>query len=110
MYNNEKKYMLSKASIETLAIIAYNQPITRIEIEKVRGVSCSSILFNLLKNDFVKISGRKKVPGNPLLYRVTGKFLLHFGLRNLSDLPPMEELGFHNEENETTKVFSRKGN
>jgi len=109
MYNNEKKYLLSKASIETLAIIAYNQPIIRTEIEKIRGVNCSSILLNLLKNDFIKVCGRKKVPGNPLLYRVTGRFLLHFGLKNMSDLPPFEELGFHDGENEVTKVFSRKG-
>ena len=110
IYNNDKKYVLSKASIETLAIIAYNQPITRMEIEKIRGVGCSSILINLLRNDFIKISGRKKVPGNPLLYRVTEKFLLHFGLKSISDLPPISELGFHDDENETAKIFSRKRN
>ncbi len=109
MYNNEKKYVLSKASIETLAIIAYNQPITRIEIEKIRGVNCSSILLNLLKNDFIEVNGRKKVPGNPLLYRVTGNFLLHFGLSSMSDLPPIKELGFYDEENKITEIFSRKG-
>ena len=109
MYNHDKKYSLSKASIETLAIIAYNQPITRMEIEKIRGVSCSSILVNMLRHDFIKVSGRKKVPGNPLLYKVTTKFLLHFGLKNLSDLPPIEELGFDDEESETAKIFSRKG-
>ena len=107
IYNNDKKYSLSKASIETLAIIAYKQPITRMEIEKIRGVNCSSILFNLLKHNFIKVGGRKKVPGNPLLYRVTTKFLLHFGLKNLSDLPPIEELGFHDEVSETTKIFSQ---
>lgn len=110
LLNNEKKYVLSKASIETLAIIAYNQPITRIEIEKIRGVDCTSILLNLLKNDFIKVSGRKKVPGNPLLYRVTGKFLIHFGLRNMSDLPPIDELGFQDEDNKITKISSRNGN
>ncbi len=109
MHNNEKKIILSKASIETLAIIAYNQPVTRMEVEKIRGVDCSSVLFKLLRNDFIKVCGRKKIPGNPLLYRVTGKFLLHFGLKNISDLPPLGELGFNHEENEITKVFSRKG-
>jgi len=106
MYNNEKKYVLSKSSIETLAIIAYNQPITRLEIEKIRGVNCSSILLNLLKNNFIKVSGRKKVPGNPLLYRVTERFLLHFGLKNITDLPPIDQLGFDDEENQITKIFS----
>lgn len=100
--NNEKKHILSKASIETLAIIAYNQPITRMEIEKIRGVDCSSVLLNLLKNGFIKIKGRKKAPGNPFLYRVTEKFLLHFGLRSVSDLPPLEELEIQNEENKIT--------
>lgn len=107
---NEKKTTLSKASIETLAIIAYNQPITRIEIEKIRGVDSTSILLKLLKNDFIKVSGRKKVPGNPLLYRVTGKFLLHFGLKSMADLPPIDELGFQDEQDKITKIFSKKGN
>jgi len=93
LFNNNKKVRLSKASIETLAIIAYNQPVTRIEIEKIRGVDTTSILLNLLKNNFIKVSGRKKVPGSPLLYRVTKKFLLHFGLKDIKDLPPISELG-----------------
>ena len=102
LFYNEKQYILSKASIETLAIIAYNQPITRLEIEKVRGVDSSSVLLNLLKNNFIKIKGRKKAPGNPFQYRVTEKFLLHFGLKDISDLPPLEELEIHNEKNEVT--------
>ena len=110
MDNNEKKTALSKASIETLAIVAYNQPITRIEIEKIRGVDSTSILLNLLKNDFIKVSGRKKVPGNPLLYCVTAKFLLHFGLKSMADLPPIDELGFQDEQDKITKIFSRKRN
>ncbi len=81
---NKKKLQISKAALETLAIIAYNQPVTRSEIEKIRGVSCSGVLFNLLKHKFVKISGRKKAPGNPLLYKVTDFFLMHFGLKKLT--------------------------
>jgi len=107
LYNNEKKYILSKASIETLAIIAYNQPVTRMEIEKIRGVNSSSILLNMLKHDFIKICGRKKMPGNPLLYRVTEKFLLHFGLKSISDLPPIEQLGIGDDESKITKVLSQ---
>ncbi|MCK4241363.1 MAG: SMC-Scp complex subunit ScpB, partial [Candidatus Atribacteria bacterium] len=84
---------ISKAALETLAIIAYNQPVTRLEIEKIRGVNCSGVLFNLLKHKFIKISGRKKVPGNPLIYKVTDTFLIHFGLKKLSDLPKLTEIG-----------------
>ena len=92
---NKKKYFISKASLETLAIIAYNQPITRIEIERVRGVNCTGVLFNLLKYKFIKICGRKKVPGSPLLYKITDTFLLHFGLKTLSDLPKLTEIGIN---------------
>jgi len=90
---NKKRYQISKAALETLAIIAYNQPVTRLEIEKIRGVNSSGVLFNLLKHKFIRISGRKKVPGNPLLYKVTDLFLLHFGLKKLSDLPKLDEIG-----------------
>jgi segregation and condensation protein B len=90
---NKKKHQISKAALETLAIIAYNQPVTRLEIEKIRGVSCSGVLFNLLKHKFVKISGRKKAPGNPLLYKVTDFFLIHFGLKKIKDLPKLSEIG-----------------
>ncbi|MBN2395894.1 MAG: SMC-Scp complex subunit ScpB, partial [Candidatus Atribacteria bacterium] len=110
LLNNEKAYSLSKASIETLAIIAYNQPITRLEIEKIRGVNCSNILYNLLKNDFIRIKGRKKIPGNPLIYNVTDKFLLHFGLKSLSDLPQIHEMGLREDESKITKIFSGDGN
>jgi len=78
---NKKKHQISKAALETLAIIAYNQPATRSEIEKIRGVSCSGVLFNLLKHKFVRISGRKKAPGNPLLYKVTDFFFNAFRLK-----------------------------
>jgi segregation and condensation protein B len=102
LFHSERKHALSKASIETLAIIAYNQPITRLEIEKIRGVDCSTVLLNLLKNSLIKIKGRKKAPGNPFQYRVTEKFLLRFGLRDMTDLPPLEELEIQNEKNEIT--------
>ncbi len=89
-------------SVETLAIIAYNQPITRLEIETIRGVDSSSVLTSLLKNGFIRIRGRKKTPGNPFLYKVTEKFLLHFGLKSVSDLPPLEELEIEDGKNEAT--------
>jgi len=90
-----KKVQISSAALETLAIIAYNQPVTRLEIEKYRGVSCSGVIYNLLKHRFIKITGRKKTPGNPLIYKITDTFLMHFGLKNISDLPRLREIGIN---------------
>ena len=87
------KKRLSKAAIETLAIIVYNQPVTRSEIEEVRGVSfASGALEILLEQNWVKPSGRKDVPGKPIQYITTDDFLSHFNLQKLSDLPNVEEL------------------
>ena len=84
---------LSKAAIETLAIIAYHQPVTRAEIEEIRGVSVSSgTIDTLLQMNWVKINGRRRVPGNPLAYGTTEEFLVHFDLENIKDLPEMQEL------------------
>ena len=90
-----KKVQISSAALETLAIIAYNQPVTRLEIEKYRGVSCSGVIYNLLKHRFIKITGRKKAPGNPLIYKITDNFLMHFGLKNISELPKLREVGIN---------------
>jgi len=83
---------LSPAALETLAIIAYRSPIGRIEIEEVRGVSASSVLRTLLDWELVQVVGRGEGLGRPLLYGVTQKFLEHFGLKDLADLPSPEEL------------------
>ena len=84
---------LSKAAIETLAIIAYHQPVTRAEIEEIRGVSVSSgTIDTLLQMNWVKINGRRRVPGNPLAYGTTEEFLVHFDLESIKDLPEMQEL------------------
>jgi len=83
---------LSRAALETLAIVAYKQPVTRAEIEAVRGVSCAGVLALLLERRLVRIAGRQDVPGKPLLYRTTQEFLGHFGLRSLKDLPRISEL------------------
>ena len=83
---------LSPAALETLAIIAYRNPIGRIEIEEVRGVSASSVLRTLLDWELVEVVGRGEGLGRPLLYGVTRKFLEHFGLKDLSDLPAPDEL------------------
>jgi segregation and condensation protein B len=84
---------LSRAALETLAIIAYHQPVTRAEIEDIRGVSISKgTLDVLLESEWVKIRGRRRVPGRPVTYGTSDQFLLHFGLEGLTDLPGLEEL------------------
>ena len=85
---------LSKATIETLAIIVYHQPVTRSEIEEIRGVSfASNTLETLLELEWVRPAGRKDVPGKPIQYATTENFLNHFNIQKLSDLPTIDELG-----------------
>ena len=85
---------LSKATIETLAIIVYHQPVTRSEIEEIRGVTfASNTLEILLELDWVRPAGRKNVPGKPIQYSTTENFLNHFNIQKLSDLPTIDELG-----------------
>ena len=89
--SHQKK--LSKATIETLSIIVYHQPVTRSEIEEIRGVAfASNTLEILLELDWVKPSGRKNVPGKPIQYATTENFLNHFNIKKLSDLPTIDEL------------------
>ncbi len=83
---------LTPPALETLAIIAYRQPITRADIEAVRGVAIDGVLQTLMERGLVKITGRADVPGRPLLYETTQFFLEHFGLRNLDELPNADEL------------------
>ena len=83
---------LSAPALETLAIIAYRQPITRADVESVRGVTIDGVLQTLMERGLVKIAGRAEVPGRPLLYETSEFFLDHFGLRNLDELPNVEEL------------------
>ena len=85
---------LSKATIETLAIIVYHQPVTRSEIEEIRGVSfATNTLEILLELNWVRPTGRKDVPGKPIQYSTTENFLNHFNIQKLSDLPTIDELG-----------------
>jgi len=83
---------LSRAALETLAIVAYKQPVTRAEIESVRGVTCTGVIASLLDRKLIRIAGRHDAPGKPLLYRTTAEFLQHFGLRSVDDLPRISEL------------------
>lgn len=80
---------LSQAALETLAIIAYNQPITRVEIDELRGISSINIIRKLMAKDLIKISGKSNLPGKPNLYRTTREFLDYFGLSTLGDLPEL---------------------
>jgi segregation and condensation protein B len=83
---------LSMAALETLAIIAYRQPLTGPEIAELRGVQSNAVIKTLLERRLIRIAGRKQVVGKPFLYGTTREFLLHFGLGTLADLPPLEEL------------------
>jgi len=92
LFSAPKPSRLSSPALETLAIIAYRQPITRADVEAVRGVTIDGVLQTLMERGLVKISGRAEIPGRPLLYETTEFFLDHFGLRNLDELPNVEEL------------------
>ena len=92
LYPAPKPARLSAPALETLAIIAYRQPITRADVEAVRGVNIDGVLQTLMERGLVKIAGRAEIPGRPLLYETTQFFLDHFGLRNLDELPNVEEL------------------
>lgn len=92
LLERRKKRSLSQAALETLAIIAYREPITRAEIEAVRGVNVDSMIHTLLQRRLIKIAGRKEIAGHPFMYRTTKNFLQHFGLRSLKELPGIDEL------------------
>ncbi len=88
-----EKKKLSRAAVETLAIVAYHQPVTRVEIEDIRGVAVSKgALDVLMEAGWVRMRGRRKAPGRPITYGTTHKFLVHFGLEQIGDLPGLEEL------------------
>ncbi|MDQ2800124.1 MAG: SMC-Scp complex subunit ScpB [Armatimonadota bacterium] len=87
-----QKSRLSKPALETLAIIAYQQPVTQAEIEAVRGVNADGVLKTLTERRLIEETGRKEVPGRPFLYGTTSDFLHYFGLNTLEDLPPLEDI------------------
>ncbi len=87
-----RRARLSRAALETLAVVSYRQPITRGELEDIRGVDCGAVLHTLIERDLVRISGRAPTIGRPLFYGTTERFLEHFGLGSLSDLPRLEEI------------------
>ena len=97
-----QKSRLSKPALETLAIIAYQQPVTQAEIESVRGVSADGVLKTLTERRLIQETGRKEVAGRPILYGTTPDFLHYFGLHTLEDLPPLEDIVIAEAEAEKT--------
>lgn len=85
------RFHLTQASLETLAIIAYKQPITRTQIAQIRGVKTDSVVLTLLDKGLIEEAGKLKEPGNPILYKTTDKFLELLGINSIKDLPPLEE-------------------
>lgn len=102
----EKEDVLSQAQLEVLAIIAYNEPITRIEIDEIRGISSTYVIKKLLSKDLIKVSGKSNLPGKPNLYRTTREFLDCFGLSSLNDLPDL----VLKENKEEVELFSKDNN
>jgi len=88
--NNQKR--LSKAALETLSIVAYKQPVTKSEIESIRGVNCDYSIQKLLEKDLVKIEGRDDGPGRPLIYATSEKFMDYFGLKDIDSLPKLKDI------------------
>jgi segregation and condensation protein B len=91
LFKDRQAERLSRPALESLAIIAYKQPLTRSEIEDLRNVNVDGVMKSLTDKNLIRICGRKKIPGRPFVYGTTREFLMHFGLNSLEDLPKMEE-------------------
>jgi len=87
---NEENNSLSNSALETLAIIAYNEPITRVQVDEIRGVQTAQLIRKLVAKGLIKEDGRSNLPGRPILYRTTNEFLDYFGLSNISELPKID--------------------
>jgi segregation and condensation protein B len=92
LFHERSTQKLSVQALETLAVIAYKQPVTSLEIGEIRGVNTSGVLNTLLERHLIKIVGRKKIVGRPFMYATTNEFLIRFGLNDLSDLPKVEDM------------------
>jgi segregation and condensation protein B len=104
MLDKSGKLALSTAALEALAIIAYKQPISRFNVESIRGVDCSGVIKTLLSKGLVRIKGRDEGPGRPLLYATTDKFLENFGVNRISDLPKLKEIADLNDGDSAEKM------
>jgi len=103
--NRERPFRFSRAALETLAIIAYRQPITRGDIEYLRGVDSGGVLKTLLERHLIRILGKKDVPGKPIIYGTSNQFLELFGLKDLAGLPPLKEVDALLQESELTPAL-----
>ena len=92
LHRRPERARLTQAALETLAVVAYRQPVLRTDVERVRGVACGDTLRALMERDLVRVAGRAEEPGSPLLYGTTPRFLAEFGLRGLKDLPTAKDL------------------
>src|SRR5262249_18742687 len=92
LLHRERPLRLSRPALETLAVVAYRQPVTRAEVEAVRGVEVDAVLKSLLERQLVRVAGHREVPGRPLLYATTKRFLEVFGLGRIEDLPTLREM------------------
>ncbi|MBK0382424.1 SMC-Scp complex subunit ScpB [Pedobacter sp. SD-b] len=92
LHIHKSKKKLSQSALETLAIIAYRQPITKLEIEQIRGVNCDYTVQKLLEKDLISIAGKAETPGRPILYDLSQYFLDYFGINNVSDLPHLKDI------------------
>ena len=108
LIENPESSALSQAALETLAIVAYNQPITRIDVDEIRGVSSSQMIRKLVAKGFIKEVGRSDAIGRPILYQTTSEFLDYFGLATIDDLPKMEEFVEENIEESDTDLYHSK--
>jgi segregation and condensation protein B len=92
LHIQKSKKKLSQSALETLAIIAYRQPITKIEIEQIRGVNCDYTVQKLLEKDLINIAGKAETPGRPILYNLSDYFLDYFGINTIADLPHLKDI------------------
>ena len=105
---NPETNVLSQAALETLAIIAYNEPVTRMQIDELRGVSTVQIIRKLVAKGFIKESGRSNLPGRPILYETTSEFLDYFGLNSIDDLPDMRDFITQDENEAEVDLYHSK--
>lgn len=108
LIENPESSVLSQAALETLAIVAYNQPITRLEVDEIRGVSSSQMMRKLVAKGLIKEVGRSDAIGRPILYKTTSEFLDYFGLATIEDLPKMTEFVSENTEESDTDLYQSK--
>lgn len=111
LIENKDTNTLSQAALETLAIVAYNEPITRMQVDKLRGVSSAQMIRKLVAKGFIKETGRSELPGRPILYETTSEFLDYFGMSSIEDLPNMRDFIKEAEEestDETSDLYTSK--